>query len=101
MNTGNEVFDAARRSAQNIAGPVLAGISGVTKTAKLGNLKNGTQQALDPPGESLHQTDQPSLEDMDILDFAAAYTIISRGKVYVLQAGQMPGSETAATVFRY
>ncbi len=50
---------------------------------------------------SLHLEDLPGPEDMDMLDFAAAYTFINEGQVYVLQPGQMPEPVPAAAVFRY
>jgi len=50
---------------------------------------------------SLHPEDLPGPEDMDVLDFAAAYTIIQNGKVYGVQPGQMPEAVPAAAIFRY
>jgi hypothetical protein len=47
----------------------------------------------------LHDEQQPGDEDM--LDFAAAHSLIHQGRVYALDAGKMPDGEPMAAVFRY
>lgn len=50
---------------------------------------------------SIHAEDRPTPEDMDLLDLAAAYTLLNRGSVYVVPAEEMPVEAPAAAVLRY
>jgi hypothetical protein len=45
------------------------------------------------------QADAPGA--IDLLDFAAAQTLLNSGTVYALQAEEMPSDSTIAALFRY
>ena len=47
----------------------------------------------------LVQTDEPGA--IDLLDFAAAQTLLNSGTVYALQPEEMSRDSTIAAVFRY
>lgn len=49
----------------------------------------------------LHAEDRSTPDDMDLLDFAAAYTFINRGEVYIIDPGEMPTPSACAAVLRY
>ncbi|MDX1377381.1 MAG: hypothetical protein R3307_00920 [Anaerolineales bacterium] len=44
---------------------------------------------------------KPSLENEDLLNFAAVQTILNSGQVYVLQPEDVPGSGSLAVILRY
>jgi hypothetical protein len=48
---------------------------------------------------SLHEQEETG--DEDLLDLAAAHTLINGGMVYVVEPQQVPSNETVAAIFRY
>jgi hypothetical protein len=50
---------------------------------------------------SLHEKDLETPEDMDLLDFASAYTYLNNGAVYLVQPSDMPDAGLCAAVLRY
>ncbi|MEC4812148.1 MAG: hypothetical protein SAK29_02530 [Scytonema sp. PMC 1069.18] len=47
----------------------------------------------------VHETEETG--DEDLLDFAAAYTLLNGGTVYTVESNQVPFSEPIAAIFRY
>lgn len=47
----------------------------------------------------VHPEEQPG--DQDLLDLAAAQTIVNGGQVYVVERGDVPGGKAFAAIFRY
>lgn len=45
--------------------------------------------------------DQPGSENEDLLDFAAAETILNSGQVFAVPRAQMPGEGDVAAILRY
>jgi hypothetical protein len=45
--------------------------------------------------------EEQTLENEDLLDYAAVQTLINNGEVYVVAPDQLPVASTAAAVFRY
>jgi hypothetical protein len=50
---------------------------------------------------TFHDSDQPTPDDTDLLDFAAAYTYLNNGEVYVVRKAEMPADSDCAAVLRY
>jgi hypothetical protein len=43
----------------------------------------------------------PALENRDLLDFAAAKTLVNSGQVFVVEPENLPGGSEIAAIFRY
>jgi hypothetical protein len=56
---------------------------------------------FDPNSSAVEFHEAPQSRDDDLLDLAAAKTLLSRGAVYAVERGQVPGGDMAAAVFRY
>jgi hypothetical protein len=57
--------------------------------------------AYAPEVGAVHEFDQPELGSEDMLDFAAAHTLLNGGSVYAVEGAQMPNGSSVAAVFRY
>ena len=63
----------------------------------------GVQQwgRFEPGNNRILLEDEPSLENEDLLDFAATQTILNSGQVYALQPEDLPGKGELAAILRY
>ena len=80
----------------------------VVKAAKYGRVDIlfvplGIQQwgRFEPDNNQVLLEDKPSLENEDLLDFAATQTILNSGQVYALQPEDLPGKGELAAILRY
>lgn len=66
-------------------------------------LREGKQHfgIFDPQDNETRAGDERSLENYDVLDFAAAHTILNKGDVYILEEDEMPVEEDAAAILRF
>jgi hypothetical protein len=67
----------------------------------LTRVRNIGRPWFDPAMDEMQlvQTDEPGANDL--LDFAAAQTLLNSGTVYALQPEEMPRDSTIAALFRY
>jgi hypothetical protein len=56
---------------------------------------------LDTEALSVQLHEQRNPGDEDLLDFAAAHTLLNGGTVYALEPGEIPEGACAAAIFRY
>ncbi|MBE9214979.1 hypothetical protein IQ247_20285 [Plectonema cf. radiosum LEGE 06105] len=56
---------------------------------------------FDPGSQKVYLHSEEETGDEDLLDLAAAHTLINGGMVYVLEAEQVPSNEPVAAIFRY
>ena len=56
---------------------------------------------FDPERHSLQFQDEKTTDNDDLLDFAAVHTIINGGKVFVMEAEEVPGRKEASAILRY
>jgi hypothetical protein len=63
----------------------------------------GQQQwgLFDPTSETVYLHQQEETGDEDLLDFAAAHTLLNGGTVYAVSQEQVPYSSPVAAIFRY
>lgn len=80
----------------------------VVKAAKYGRVDTlfvplGIQQwgRFEPDNNQVLLEEEPSLENEDLLDFAATQTILNSGQVYALQPEELPGKGELAAILRY
>ena len=80
----------------------------VIKAAKYGRVDTlfvplGVQQwgRFEPENNRVLLEKEPSLENEDLLDFAATQTILNSGQVYALQPEELPGKGDLAAILRY
>jgi len=57
--------------------------------------------SFDADTNTLHVHEEAKPGDEDLLDFAAAHTLLNAGTVYAVEAGKVPGGPPLAAVFRY
>lgn len=55
----------------------------------------------DPATDSVHFDEQPTPDNEDMINYAAAQTIINSGNVYALPADQLPGGGDVAAILRF
>lgn len=55
----------------------------------------------DPATDSVHFDEEPTPENEDMINYAAAQTILNSGSVYAVPADQLPGGEDVAAILRY
>jgi hypothetical protein len=55
----------------------------------------------DPENNKVLQEPGPTLENEDLLDFAAIHTILNSGQVYAVQPDELPGNGELAAILRY
>ena len=55
----------------------------------------------DPEGLNVDMREDPQPGDIDLLDLAAAHSIINRGMVFALEPDQVPDRSNLAAIFRY
>lgn len=80
----------------------------VVKAANYGRVDTlfvplGVQQwgRFKPDDNQVTLEQEPSLENEDLLDFAATQTILNSGQVYALQPEDLPGKGNLAAILRY
>ncbi|KAB8334095.1 hypothetical protein SD80_006485 [Scytonema tolypothrichoides VB-61278] len=56
---------------------------------------------FDPTSETVYLHQEEETGDEDLLDFAAAHTLLNGGTVYAVEAEQVPFSTPVAAIFRY
>jgi len=56
---------------------------------------------FDPSADLVHIHQKAAPGDVDLLDFVAVHTILSRGTVYAVNMEEIPGKPPLAAVFRY
>ncbi len=56
---------------------------------------------FDPETNSLEIETEAGIENDELLDFAAAHTLLNSGKVFALESDQVPGDTGAAAILRY
>ncbi len=56
---------------------------------------------FDPDSSSVDRHDQQQPADADLLDLAAAHTLINQGQVFTVEEEQIPAGKEAAAIFRY
>lgn len=56
---------------------------------------------FEPESNQVISDGKPSLDNEDLLNFAAAQTILNAGQVYTLELEDMPGSGNLAAILRY
>ncbi|MBN2501757.1 MAG: hypothetical protein JXB38_13330 [Anaerolineales bacterium] len=56
---------------------------------------------FDPDTNSLEIESEASIENDELLDFAAAHTLMNNGKVFALESDQVPGDTGTAAILRY
>ena len=63
----------------------------------------GQQQwgLFDPTSETVYLHQEEETGDEDLLDFAAAHTLLNGGRVYAVPPEQVPYSTPVAAIFRY
>ncbi|MGF1496621.1 MAG: hypothetical protein ACFB8W_07330 [Elainellaceae cyanobacterium] len=57
--------------------------------------------AVNPTASQVTLMDQQSPKALDLLDIAAVHTVLNGGKVYAVEANQIPGTGPVAAIFRY
>lgn len=57
--------------------------------------------SFDADTNTLHLHEEAKPGDEDLLDFAAAHTLLNAGTVHAVEAGKIPGGPPLAAVFRY
>jgi len=57
--------------------------------------------SFDPDTNTLQVHEEAKPGDEDLLDFAAAHTLLNAGTVYAVEAGKVPDGAPLAAVFRY
>jgi hypothetical protein len=57
--------------------------------------------SFDADTDTLHVHEEAKPGDEDLLDFAAAHTLLNAGTVYAVEAGEVPDGAPLAAVFRY
>lgn len=84
----------------NLDEAVKAAIGGRVETliVPLGVQKWGQ---YDPATDSVRFDDEPSPENEDMINYAAAQTILNSGNVYAVPADQLPGGGDVAAILRY
>jgi hypothetical protein len=87
---------------------VAAELKTVVKAAKYGQvdtlfvpLSIHRWGRFEQEGDRVKLDEKPSRENEDLLNFAAAQTILNAGQVYALQPEDMPGGEDLAAILRY
>ncbi len=56
---------------------------------------------FDKGSQKVHMHQQEETGDEDLLDLAAAHTLINGGSVYVVEPEKIPSNKTVAAIFRY
>lgn len=56
---------------------------------------------FDPSSDTVFLHQEEETGDDDLLDFAAAYTLLNGGTVYTIGSEQIPFSTPVAAIFRY
>lgn len=56
---------------------------------------------FEPETNSIEIEDNPTPENVDLLDFAAVNTFLQGGMVYLMAKEQIPNTESVAAIFRY
>ncbi|MBE9004679.1 hypothetical protein IQ259_06440 [Fortiea sp. LEGE XX443] len=56
---------------------------------------------FDPEAMTVDIHSEPEADDQDLLDFAAIHSIINGGRVYAVEAENMPSPTALAAIFRY
>lgn len=56
---------------------------------------------FDPSSDTVYLHDEEETGDEDLLDLAAAYTLLNGGTVYAVEPNQVPFSTPVAAIFRY
>jgi hypothetical protein len=57
--------------------------------------------AFDPDADTVAIHDQAEPGDLDLLDLAAAETLLKGGAVYAVEPDQVPDQAALAAIFRY
>jgi hypothetical protein len=103
----DEVESYHARAGAN-AGETSTDLEEVLRAAFLGQVSTlftalGTQHwgIFDPYDDKMVEYDQYQPEARDLLDFAAAHTLINRGTVYAISPEHVPSGGHVAAIFRY
>jgi hypothetical protein len=56
---------------------------------------------FDPETMTVDLHPEPEPDDQDMLDFAAIYTLLNGGAVYIVKPEELPNGVPAAAIFRY
>jgi hypothetical protein len=88
------------RASNNLAEVVPAAQFGRVATLFVGL---GLQQwgTFDPESNQVQMNRRPKPGDVDLLDLAAAQTLLNDGTVYAVEPREVPGGSQVAAVFRY
>jgi hypothetical protein len=57
--------------------------------------------SVDPSTKSVEVQEEPGPDNQDLLDLAAAQTLLNDGTVFPVEIEAMPGSGVVAAIFRY
>ena len=86
----------------------ITDIRAAVKAATVGQMETlfvplGVQKwgRYDAQNHKVHLAQEPGEEDEDLLDFAAAQTILNSGQVFAVPQEQMPGGGEIAAILRY